>query len=58
MEYRYETDTFPVIKAKWFTDLTEKRTVRVIVIHTMEAPKRADTAENVARYFKNLPATK
>jgi len=35
MEYRYETDNFPVIRAKWFTDVTAKRTVRVIVIHTM-----------------------
>lgn len=40
MEYKYETDTFPVIKAKWFTDITEKRKVRLVVIHTMEAPKK------------------
>ena len=52
MEYRYETDNFPVIRAKWFTDVTDKRTVRVIVIHTMEAAKKANTAENVANYFK------
>ena len=49
MEYRYETDIFPVIRAKWFTDVTAKRTVRVIVIHTMEAAKKENTAENVAR---------
>jgi N-acetyl-anhydromuramyl-L-alanine amidase AmpD len=52
MENKYETDIFPVIKAKWFKDVVDKRKVRVIVIHTMEAPKKADTAENVAKYFK------
>jgi N-acetyl-anhydromuramyl-L-alanine amidase AmpD len=52
MEHNYETDKFPVIKAKWFTDITGKRKVRLIVIHTMEAPRTADTAENVARYFQ------
>jgi N-acetyl-anhydromuramyl-L-alanine amidase AmpD len=54
MEHNYETDKFPVIKAKWFTDIIQKRKVRVIVIHTMEAPKKAETAENVAKYFQNV----
>ncbi len=58
MEHNFETDNFPVIKAKWFTKSTGKRTVRVVVIHTMEAPKKADTAENVAKFFQTLPATK
>lgn len=52
MENKYETDNFPVIKAKWFTDVTDKRKVRLIVIHTMEAAKKNNTAENVANYFK------
>lgn len=52
MEFKYETENFPVIKAKWFTDVVEKRSVRVVVIHTMEAAKKNDTAESVANYFK------
>lgn len=58
MEYKYETDKFPVIPAKWFTDVKEKRSVRLVVIHTMEAPEKNNTAENVATYFRNLPASK
>ncbi|MEU4703291.1 peptidoglycan recognition protein family protein [Nonomuraea dietziae] len=30
--------------------------VRVIVVHTMESPEGATTAEDVARYFSRLPA--
>ncbi len=52
MEHNYETDKFPVIKAKWFTDVVTKRKVRLVVVHTMEAPKKANTAENVAKYFQ------
>ena len=52
MEHKYETDIFPVIKAKWFTKVADRRKVRVVVIHTMEATKKADTAENVAKYFQ------
>lgn len=58
MEHKFETDSFPVIKAKWFTKSTGKREVRVIVIHTMEAAEKDDTAENVAKFFQTLPATK
>lgn len=49
----YETDNWPVIKARWFTKLqpAQRRIVRVIVIHDMEAPETSKTAENVARYF-------
>jgi N-acetyl-anhydromuramyl-L-alanine amidase AmpD len=49
----FETDRFPVVKAKHFRDVTAKRTVRVIVIHSMEAAEKGDTAENVARFFQN-----
>lgn len=58
MEYKYETDRFPVIKAKWFKDIEGKRQVRVVVIHTMEAAKKNSTAEDVAKYFQNLPESK
>lgn len=48
-----ETDRWPVVKARWFTALppTQARHVRVLVIHDMEAPETAHTAEDVARYF-------
>lgn len=53
MEYKYETDSFPIVKAKWFTDITNKRKVRLVVIHTMEAPETNKTAESVAKYFQD-----
>jgi len=53
MENRFETDRFPVVLARWFERSPEKRKVRLIVIHTMEAPENVNTAENVANYFKN-----
>jgi N-acetyl-anhydromuramyl-L-alanine amidase AmpD len=53
MDFQFETDHFPVIRAKFFRDVQEKRQVRVIVIHSMEAPEKGNTAENVARFFQN-----
>jgi N-acetyl-anhydromuramyl-L-alanine amidase AmpD len=53
MEFEFETDRFPVVKARFFKHVTEKRKVRVIVIHSMEAPEKGETAENVARFFQN-----
>lgn len=50
-----ETDNFPIIKARWFKDIVnQKREVRVIVIHSMEASEKGNTAENVANFFQNL----
>ena len=43
----------PFVLAKYFTDRKTKRTIKVIVIHVMEAPKKSKTAENVANYFAN-----
>lgn len=53
MNFEFETDNFPVIKARFFNDIIEKRQPRVIVIHSMESPEKGDTAENVARFFQN-----
>jgi N-acetyl-anhydromuramyl-L-alanine amidase AmpD len=53
MNFEFETDIFPVVKARFFRDVIEKRQPRVIVIHSMEAPEKGDTAENVARFFQN-----
>ncbi len=53
MNLEFETDRFPVMKARFFRDVTAKRSVRVVVIHSMEAPEKGETAENVARFFQN-----
>lgn len=53
MDFEFETDKFPVIKARFFRKVATKRKVRVIVIHSMEAPEKGETAENVARFFQN-----
>ncbi|MET9729331.1 peptidoglycan recognition family protein [Streptomyces sp. NPDC006458] len=42
--------------ARWFGP-GRTAPIRVIVIHDMEAPEGPNTAENVAAYFANLPAT-
>lgn len=55
MEFEFETDKFPVIKARNFRHVTEKRKVRVIVIHSMESPEGPNTAENVANFFHTTP---
>ena len=44
------------VGARWYTP-TQGRTIRVLVIHTMEAPEYVTTAEAVAGYFRTLPAT-
>lgn len=38
------------VAARWYTK-GRISTIRLIVIHSMEAPEKGDTAENVARYF-------
>ena len=42
--------TYPFIQARNFT-ATAGRSIDVLVIHTMEAPETATTAENVAHWF-------
>lgn len=46
-----ETDRWPYVPAHTQKRYQGKRPVRLIVIHSMEAPERDQTAENVARYF-------
>jgi N-acetyl-anhydromuramyl-L-alanine amidase AmpD len=52
-----ETDIWPFMQAKYYLTVDHKtpRTVRVIVIHDMEAAERLDTAEAIARYFRDMP---
>lgn len=53
----YETDSWPIIKARWFTKVEgRRRAVRVIVIHSMEFPERTDAARIIAHDFANRPA--
>ena len=49
----YETENWRYVPARWLTKTPSgtRRSVRVIVIHDMEAPENSQTAENVARYF-------
>lgn len=46
-----ETDRYPFIKARHFTDV-KTRNVRLVVLHSMEAPEKGTTAEAIARYFQ------
>lgn len=49
----------PFVQAKWFTSTgADGRDRRKIVIHSMEAPEKGNTAESVARYFQMLPITR
>lgn len=48
----FEIETFPFVQARHFRAISGPRTVRVIVIHSMEAPEKGDTAENVSRFFQ------
>lgn len=57
MPTQFETDNFPFVKANLFKSVSGKRRVRLIVIHSMEAPEKGETAENVARFFAN-PTTR
>lgn len=43
-------DRIPFMQARWYTQ-TNGRTVNKIVLHSMEAPEKGDTAEAIARYF-------
>jgi len=54
MDYKYETDPFPFVKARWFKDIIEKRGVRLVVIHTTEGKETATSAEDTANnWFKD-----
>lgn len=56
MPLEFETDNFPFVKAKVFKAVSGKRKVRLIVMHSMEAPEKVDTAENTARFFQHPPS--
>ncbi len=47
----FDLDAFPFVKARHFRASAPPRAVRLIVIHSMEAPEKGETAENVAHFF-------
>jgi N-acetyl-anhydromuramyl-L-alanine amidase AmpD len=49
---------YPMIQARNYTRGPRRGPVDVVVIHTMESPEGADTAENVARWFAGSTAPK
>lgn len=57
MENQFETDPWPFVPSPNCNKIQNKRKVRVIVIHTMEAAEKGDTAEKIALYFQK-PTTK
>lgn len=52
-----ETDIWPFVQAKYFGKVPAgtHREVRVIVVHDMEYPEKLTAAEDVARYFRDMP---
>jgi N-acetylmuramoyl-L-alanine amidase CwlA len=46
-----------MIHARWYTR-TDGRQIDLVVVHTMEAPEKGETAEACARYLSRLPATR
>lgn len=53
---KFDTDAWPIVKAKFYTKVTGKRKVRGVVMHDMEFPERLTAAEDVAHYFATLPS--
>lgn len=51
MDWQYETDKWPFIPTKNFKKTNDTRHVRLLVIHSMEAQEKGDTAEEIAKYF-------
>src|SRR5262245_41247075 len=49
---RFEIENVPFVPARHFRSHDGPRAVRLIVIHSMEAPEKGDTAENVAHFFQ------
>ena len=45
----------PFVQAAHFHSGRQGKPIKLLVIHTMEAPERNETAENVAQYFKTTP---
>jgi N-acetyl-anhydromuramyl-L-alanine amidase AmpD len=58
MDHPFETENWPFVKARHFTQVDGKRAVRVIVIHDMEFPETPDAAEVIAKDFATTTTVK
>ena len=55
MPFEFETEEWPFVRAKSCHEVEGIRAVRLIVMHSMEAPEKGDTAEEIAKFFQNPP---
>jgi len=55
MPTEFDTDPWPFVPARSSHEVEGRRNVRLIVIHSMEAPENDDTAEAIAKFFQNPP---
>lgn len=58
MDWKFETDKWPFLIAKYFTKNKGLREVRVVVIHSMESLEKGDTAESTAHHFQTTEKKK
>ena len=57
MDTMYETDKWPFVKARYITKSNARRDVRVVVVHSIEAPEKGNTAgQTVNRITEMLGA--
>ena len=54
MDTMYETDKWPFVKARYIAKSSTRRDVRVIVVHSIEAPEKGDTAEQTANRITEI----
>lgn len=52
---RRETDAWPFVRARWYGPNSSLRAVTHIVIHDMEYSRTLRAAEDVAKYFQEMP---
>jgi N-acetyl-anhydromuramyl-L-alanine amidase AmpD len=52
MPLEFETDNFPFVQAKHFIKVTQRRRVRLVVMHSMESFEKGTTAEDCAEDFR------
>ena len=54
MDTMYETDKWPFVKARYFTKSNARRDVRVVVVHSIEAPEKGNTAGPTANSITEM----
>jgi hypothetical protein len=51
----FDYSRIPFKQARYYHNLKPGRHIQLVVLHTMEAPKKGTTAESVASYFNKMP---